>query len=94
MSPANDNEPGPLDARSRLLPEGYDTVLGYLAKTNPEALALMDWRDPDATLRDGWWLAHRCKHDVRYVPAPDALRRLGIMRVRCYPVELLKLRFG
>jgi hypothetical protein len=78
---------------SRGVPEGRDTVLGYLAKHHPEMLELMDFDRPCATARDGFWLAHRWKQ-VEYVPAPDVLRAKGILRVRCWPVALLERRFG
>lgn len=82
-----------LDCVSRNVPEGYDTVLGYLARCHPEVLDLMDYTQPDTTARDGFWLAHRFKR-CEYVPAPPVLRTKGIMRVRCWPIELLEQRFG
>jgi hypothetical protein len=56
-------------------------------------LELIDYDVPDATARDGFWLAHRWP-SRDFVPAPDVLRRKGIMRVRCWPVDLLEQRFG
>lgn len=92
-SEAADVAPEFADAVSRGVPEGFDTVLGYLAKRHPEVLALMDWRDPEATARDGLWLSHRYKFQV-YVPACVALRNRGLMRVRAWTVDLLAERFG
>jgi hypothetical protein len=82
-----------LECLSRNVPEGYDTVLGYLAKCRPDMLDLMDYEVPETTARDGFWLAHRYKK-CDYVPAPPVLRKKGIMRVRCWPVGLLAERFG
>lgn len=81
------------DCVSLQVPEGYATVLGYLAGHHPEVLDLMDYSDPSATERDGFWLAHRFKNVV-YVPAPPVLRQKGILRVRAWPLELLAHRFG
>lgn len=75
---------------------GWDTVLGYLSKHNPEALALMD-EDAEATLRDGYWLTHRCKKlgiTPRKVQAPVVLIRQGIFEVNSYPILLLEQRLG
>lgn len=82
-----------LECLSRNVPDGYDTVLGYLARCHPEMLDLMDYAVPETTARDGFWLAHRHKR-CDYVPAPPVLRQRGIMRVRCWPVGLLAERFS
>lgn len=78
------------------LPAGYDTVLGYLAKTNPEALAIMD-KEAEATLRDGWMLTAVAKSQgikpVK-VRACQFLEAQGIFEVNAYPVHLLKQRLG
>jgi hypothetical protein len=77
------------------VPEGYDTVLGFLAKYHADALECFDYTDPATTQRDGWWLSHRSRNCVPwYVPAPPVLREQGIERVRAYPVELLHKRWG
>lgn len=84
-------------ALSPNVPAGHDTILGYLASYHPEILDAMDYTNPEATKRDGWWLMHQCtKHNVRvvYADAPPVLRACGITRVRCYPIELLARRFG
>lgn len=77
-------------------PTGWDTVIGYLAETNPEALLLMD-EDAEATLRDGYWLTNRCRRmgvNPIKVPAPGVLVKQGVFVVNAYPVELLKQRLG
>ena len=98
-TPANDNvAPGtPLHYVSALCPPGWDTVLGYLAKTNPDLLNIMD-RTPEATQRDGYWLTARTRK--RYgvepvkVPACLWLQRQGIETVNAYPLTLLRERLG
>lgn len=50
----------------------------------------------EATIRDGWWLTHRCRErgieplKVRVCPW---LARQGIFEVNAYPVDLLRRRF-
>jgi hypothetical protein len=79
------------------VPEGFDTVLGWLAKHHPDVLVLLgDVSDPQATVRDGWRLAHWCKREgkpVLWVEAPAVLQERGIEKVRAYPVSLLKRRW-
>jgi hypothetical protein len=82
------------DCLSRGVPEGRDTVLGYLAKHHPEMLELIDYDVPEATARDGFWLAHRAHEQAVFCPAPPVLRAKGIMRVRAWTVALLSQRFG
>lgn len=78
------------------LPEGFNTVLGYLAEVNPEALDLMG--DPVAdTQRDGYWLKHQAsRRDIQIVSveAPAPLKDVGIETVNAYPIELLRKRLG
>ncbi|PBB68123.1 hypothetical protein CK228_13515 [Mesorhizobium sp. WSM4312] len=78
------------------LPVGFNTVLGYLAEVNPEALDLMG--DPIAdTQRDGYWLTHQAsRRDIQIisVEAPAPLKAVGIEMVNAYPVELLRKRLG
>ncbi|KAA3452749.1 hypothetical protein C7I87_00795 [Mesorhizobium sp. SARCC-RB16n] len=78
------------------LPAGYNTVLGYLAEVNPEALDLMG--DPIAdTQRDGYWLTHQAsRKDIQIVTveAPAPLKAVGIDTVNAYPIELLRKRLG
>jgi hypothetical protein len=79
------------------VPEGYDTVLGYLAKYQPEVLDMYDYSDPKATQRDGWWLKATTLRMGRVAPlvdAPPVLQRVGITEVRAYPVDVLARRFG
>jgi hypothetical protein len=77
-------------------PPGYDTVLGYLVKRNPEALELIE--DPaEDTKRDGFKLCHMagqrgCR--VVKVAAPPILQERGITEVNAYPISLLRLRLG
>lgn len=79
--------------------EGYDTVLGFLAKHDPETLELMDDPEfnPEATARDGWWLTHQFRRRYSGEPpktsSPPVLRSVGIHEVNMYPVSLLKERF-
>jgi hypothetical protein len=75
---------------------GYNTALGYLAKVNPEALALIGDILTE-TQRDGFWLMHKCRRKgitPIKVKAPAVLRENGIYTVNMYPVELLRERFG
>lgn len=86
----------PMAYLSPNIPAGYDTVLGYLVKHNPEALALI--QDPAVdTQRDGFWLTRRTRlygKEPAKVTAPTVLRSQGIETVNAYPVELLELRLG
>jgi hypothetical protein len=85
------------DCVSPDVPEGYDTVLGYLAKQHPEVLETFDYSDPQATVRDGWFLARlagkRLHALLIYVTAPPVLQARGIDSVRAYPINLLARRF-
>jgi hypothetical protein len=78
------------------LPEGYDTVLGYLSRERPEIVDLMS--DPIGdTLKDSFTLKADCVKDdatVETVDAPPALRERGIMQINAYPLEYLATRFG
>lgn len=79
------------------VPEGWDTVLGYLAKYHPDVLDAFDYSNPSATARDGWWLKHQCMKrgiETPRVPAPPCLRACGIDHVNAYPVTLLAHRWG
>jgi hypothetical protein len=99
MIAANDNMHRPPRVDLTLLspcPPGWDTVLGYIAKTNPDLFELMD-KVPESTLRDGFWLTHRCRErGVKpiKVPACHWLRKAGVEAVNAYPVELLERRLG
>lgn len=78
------------------VPEGFDTVLGYLARNNPEALFLMG-PDAEATARDGFWLTHRCKQRGIKPVKVEACAHLieqGIFVVNAYPISLLEERLG
>ena len=78
------------------VPEGYDTVLGYFSKTDPEALDLLS--DPVVdTLRDDHWLLHQAnRREIRVakVSAPAAMKEFGIEMINTYPLALLKERLG
>lgn len=78
-----------------LIPDGWYTVISYLARHNPEMLALLDHPAED-TQRDGFWLNHQCKQrGIRptKVVAPKVLQELGVHHVNIYPVDLLRQRF-
>jgi hypothetical protein len=76
-------------------PKGYETVLTYLARWHPEILDQIDWRLPDATLRDGYWCFHRTKGKEVWVKAPKCFaNKRHITKVRAYPLAILKERFG
>lgn len=72
-------------------------MLGWVAKHRPELLAVGEFEFAENTLRDGWWLAHRCREQgiapVK-VDAPSILREQGIEHVNAYPVRLLEQRLG
>lgn len=77
-------------------PEGYDTVLGYTFRNNPEALDLMD-PSPQSTVDDGFWLTHECRRrgvTPIKVTAPMVLQREGIIEVNAYPLHILARRLG
>lgn len=78
------------------VPAGFDTILGYLSKNQPDIIELME--DPIAdTQRDGYWLMHRTK-EAQILPekvkAPACCLGIGITEVNAYPVWLLEKRFG
>src|SRR5512139_3933002 len=79
--------PRHVDAITPNVLEGYDTILGYLAKNHPDILDTFDYRVPEATQRDGFKLSHMARivgEDQRYVDAPRCLWTEGITRVRAY----------
>jgi hypothetical protein len=87
--------PCPAKYRSPRVPAGFDTVLGFLARHDPQVLAAMD-DTAEATQRDGFWLRWRCSERFILplrVKAPPVLRAQGIERVNAYPVALLAERF-
>lgn len=84
------------DAVTPCMPEGYDTVLGFLAKHHADVLDLIDYSDPRVTQRDGWKLAHLTRQaglPVIYVPAPECLAARGFKTVRAYPISLMQQRW-
>ncbi|PLP55567.1 hypothetical protein CYK37_30220 [Mesorhizobium loti] len=78
------------------VPDGYDTVLGYLQKTHPEVLDLID--EPiSGTQRDGAWLQSQAfsrKLGTVTVEAPQAAKEAGLVTMRAYPLALLEERFN
>ncbi len=85
------------DCISPDVPDGHDTILGYLAKRHADVLDLIDPNAPGDTVRDGWRLANECKRrglEPVYVDAPPVLARQGIFTVRAYPLDLLQQRWG
>lgn len=84
------------DAISHMVPEGYDTILGHLARHHPDVLDNLDYSDPQTTVRDGWKLSHLCAKAnavVLYVDAPPCLRDADIKFVRAYPISILETRW-
>lgn len=79
------------------VPEGHYTVISFLARFDPETIALMGPLD-EATQRDGFWLSREHKRHggskLAKVLAPKVLQELGIDRVNVYPEALLRRRFG
>lgn len=76
-------------------PEGYDTVLGYMARHFPDHVGIC--AEAEDTLRDGFWLTHRCRErglDAVRVSAPQCLQAQGIATVKAYPINLLRERMG
>ena len=85
------------DCISPDVPEGHDTVLGYLAKYRPDVLDLFDYADPQWTIRDGYWLMHRARErnlGPVWVDAPPVFQRAGIFQVCAWPLGLLAKRWG
>lgn len=84
------------DAITPNVPEGYDTILGYLAKHHADVLDQLTYSDPRVTVRDGYKLAHLARKanvPVIYVPAPECLSSQGFKTVRAYPLEILEQRW-
>lgn len=98
-TPSPEPEPEPAAAHPEYIssvPEGYDTVLGYIAKNNPEMIAFDMW-DAEATQRDGFWCKHECNRrdlPICKVVAPGILQDQGITLVNAYPVVVLRSRIS
>jgi hypothetical protein len=78
--------------------EGFDTILSYLARTNPEAFSLMD-EPVHGTIREGFLVAQKAR--IRGLPiirvvAPAHMRRRfpKATHVNAYPTHLLVEIFG
>lgn len=78
------------------LPYGYDTIVGYLAKNDPDQLRSL--RDPvNDTSRDGFACKHKAErqgYSVYKVSAPSALVARGITELNAYPEHILKMRLA
>src|SRR5690606_28289859 len=73
-------------------PEGWDTFMGYLAKTEPLVAALMD-RTADACEGDDQRMVEACRAagvEPVMVLAPAWLVREGVFEAAAYPVDLLR----
>lgn len=84
------------DFKSPGVPEGYETVVGYLSQYETRVWELMD-HYAEATQRDGWWLMHKARErklNVFKVQACPWLVRQGIFEVNAYPIALLIERFS
>lgn len=74
------------------VPEGYNTVLGFLATHRHSNLS----DDPLATQRDGFWLTTQARErglTTHRVVASHAMQAKGITKVNAYPLGLLAERF-
>lgn len=95
---ANDNTRSrvPLRYVSPCCPEGWSTVWGYLALTNPGLIEIMD-KDPAVIEPDEAWLVEACEADgvsPVTVPACLWLQAQGITTAPAFPVGLLERRLG
>lgn len=81
------------------VPEGWDTVVGYLARNKPDVLRTMD-ATPSASLPDGTTLTRVMESQgferghLPKVRAPKALRDQGVPRVNIYPTPVLARHFA
>ena len=78
------------DYESPNCPEGWDTLWSFIAKTEPELLALMDY---EASASDEGELANHCKREgiePLAVPACSWLVREGVFEALAYPTRVLK----
>lgn len=85
------------DALSPDVPPGFETILGYLAKHQPEILDEIDYSKPEVTARDGWWASHQARRIGRkpvLVSAPPCLQRQNISHVNAWPVSILERRWS
>lgn len=73
------------------VPEGYQTVLGWLAENNPEALDLLYDPIMDTHVDDRWLLkqARLRGYTTAQVQASQVERLAGIMGVTAYPLTLI-----
>ena len=94
------NEPievGPVDSvYASECPPGYDTILGYISKQNPETLDLLKDLFYD-TRADAWRLRHMCQRDglqIHSVEAPEIAHEDGQTSLPAFPVELLRRKYS
>lgn len=78
--------------------EGFDTILSYLSRTNPEAFDLID-QPVHGTIRDGVFAtkyAHTRGYPVLRVTAPPHMKRRfpKATHVNAYPTHMLVEIFG
>jgi hypothetical protein len=78
--------------------EGFDTILSYLSRTNPEAFDLID-QPVHGTIRDGVFAtkyAHARGYPVLRVTAPPHMKRRfpRATHVNAYPTHMLVEIFG
>ncbi len=89
--------PGPDPKFLSPCPEGYDTILGYLAKHFPAQCSDME-RPAAETVKDGKWLTAKARQYparvIIVVPAPWVLEDIGVREVNAYPVDMLRDHLG
>jgi hypothetical protein len=84
------------DYQSPDCPDGWETFLGYLARTEPEVLSMMD-QLPSASEQDDHILEDRCRERgvvSRVVSACSWLVREGVFEARAYPIPLIAAYTG
>ena len=76
------------------LKPGFNTVLSYLAKYRSDYLDNIDFKNPNTTARDGYWLKHNYTGETFDVPAPSFFSRFHIDTIKSYPNYILDQRFN
>lgn len=76
-------------------PAGYETLWGFLARTEPATLELME--DPVCGMivdeRRARKIARAMRVPVMVLPAPDVLHREGLTEIGAYPAAVLERVF-